>query len=226
MRILLAEDEVALNKALSKILKHSGYTVDSVFDGKDALDYLESDIYDLAVLDVMMPITDGLTVLKTLRERKNSIPVIILTAKGETEDKISGLDLGADDYITKPFQTEELLARIRAVSRRNSALPSVNTLNYGNLTLDQKTYELKTEEKSVKLNHKEFQLMEVFMKNPTFVTSADKIMDKLWDEDSNAEPSVIWVYISGLRKKLVQIGADVTIKTSRNSGYYLEKNDD
>lgn len=226
MRILLAEDEVALNKALSKILKHSGYTVDSVFDGKDALDYLESDIYDLAVLDIMMPITDGLTVLKTLRERKNSIPVIILTAKGETEDKISGLDLGADDYITKPFQTEELLARIRAVSRRNSALPSVNTLNYGNLTLDQKTYELKTEEKSVKLNHKEFQLMEVFMKNPTFVTSADKIMDKLWDEDSNAEPSVIWVYISGLRKKLVQIGADVTIKTSRNSGYYLEKNDD
>lgn len=167
MRILLAEDEVALNKALSKILKHSGYTVDSVFDGKDALDYLESDIYDLAVLDVMMPITDGLTVLKTLRERKNPIPVIILTAKGETEDKISGLDLGADDYITKPFQTEELLARIRAVSRRNSALPSVNTLNYGNLTLDQKTYELKTEEKSVKLNHKEFQLMEVFMKNPT-----------------------------------------------------------
>ena len=226
MRILLAEDEVALNKALSKILKRSGYVVDSVYDGEDALLYLESDIYDIAVLDVMMPKTDGLTVLKTIRERKNTVPVIILTAKSETEDKISGLDLGADDYITKPFKTEELLARLRAVSRRNVSNTAVNGLTYGNLTLDQKTYELRTESDSVKLNHKEFQLIEVFMKNPKIVMSADKIMDKLWDEDSNAEQSVIWVYISGLRKKLSRINANVTIKTSRNAGYYLEKADD
>lgn len=226
MRILLAEDEVALNKALSKILKRSGYVVDSVYDGEDALLYLESDIYDIAVLDVMMPKTDGLTVLKTIRERKNTVPVIILTAKSETEDKISGLDSGADDYITKPFKTEELLARLRAVSRRNVSNTAVNGLTYGNLTLDQKTYELRTESDSVKLNHKEFQLIEIFMKNPKIVMSADKIMDKLWDEDSNAEQSVIWVYISGLRKKLSRINANVTIKTSRNAGYYLEKADD
>lgn len=226
MRILLAEDEVALNKALSKILKHNGYTVDSVFDGKDALDYLDADIYDLAILDVMMPKIDGLTVLKTLREQKNTVPVIILTAKSETEDKITGLDHGADDYVTKPFQSEELLARIRAVLRRNSSAPAINDLRYGNLSLDVKTYELKTAEKTVKLNHKEFQLMQTFMKNPKCVMSAEKIMDKLWDLDSNAEPSVIWVYVSGLRKKLLSLNADVTIKTSRNSGYYLEKIDD
>lgn len=225
MRILLAEDEVALNKALSKILQRNNYTVDSVFNGMDALDYLKSGLYDLAILDVMMPKTDGLTVLKELRALKNEVPVIILTAKSQTEDKVCGLDLGADDYMTKPFETDELLARIRAVTRRGEG-DKTSVLTLGNLTLDLKTYQLSVESQSLKLNHKEFQLMELLMKNPKNIISSEKFMDKIWDFESNADLSVVWVYISGLRKKLSDLGANVKIKTSRNAGYYLEQDDD
>ncbi len=225
MRILLAEDEVALNKALSKILQRNNYTVDSVFNGIDALDYLKSGLYDLAILDVMMPKMDGLTVLKELRTFKNDVPVIILTAKSQTEDKVCGLDLGADDYMTKPFETDELLARIRAVTRRGES-DKTSVLTLGNLTLDLKTYQLSVKSRSLKLNHKEFQLMELLMKNPKNIISSEKFMDKIWDLDSNADLSVVWVYISGLRKKLSDLDANVKIKTNRNAGYYLEQDDD
>lgn len=225
MRILLAEDEFALNKALSKILQRNNYTVDSVFNGIDALDYLNSGLYDLAVLDIMMPKMDGLTVLKNIRVAKNDVPVIVLTAKSQTEDKVYGLDLGADDYITKPFETDELLARIRAVTRRGET-EKTNLLTFGNLTLDLKNYQLSVDKASQKLNHKEFQLMELLMKNPKSIISSEKFMDKIWDVDSNADLGVVWVYISGLRKKLADLGANVKIKTNRNAGYYLEQNDD
>lgn len=225
MRILLAEDEVALNKAVSKILQRNNYTVDSVFDGEDALTYLTSGLYDLAVLDVMMPKLDGISVLKALRGRGIAVPVIILTAKSQTEDKVLGLDCGADDYITKPFEIEELLARIRAVTRRKSG-EDTNELIYGDLKLDVKTFEISSLLGSKKLNHKEFQLLEYLMKNPKSVTSADRLMEKIWDVDSNADLNVVWVYLSGLRKKLTEIGSTVKIKTSRNLGYYLGGADD
>lgn len=225
MRILLAEDEVALNKAVSKILQRNNYTVDSVFDGEDALTYLTSGLYDLAVLDVMMPKLDGISVLKALRGKGIAVPVIILTAKSQTEDKVLGLDCGADDYITKPFEIEELLARIRAVTRRKSG-EDTNELIYGDLKLDVKTFEISSLLGSKKLNHKEFQLLEYLMKNPKSVTSADRLMEKIWDVDSNADLNVVWVYLSGLRKKLTEIGSTVKIKTSRNLGYYLGGADD
>lgn len=222
MRILLAEDEPALNKALTKILQRNNYTVDSVYDGEEALAYLNSGLYDLALLDIMMPKTDGLTVLKNIRQNKNLIPVIMLTAKSQSEDKIEGLDCGADDYVTKPFDAEELLARIRAVLRRQDDVKTT-LLTCGNLTLNLKTYRLSTPICSMKLNHKEFQLMEILMKNPKNVISAEKMMDKIWEADSNADLNVVWVYLSGLRKKLSDAGATVKIKTSRNAGYYLEE---
>lgn len=225
MRILLAEDEVALNKAVSKILQRNNYTVDSVFDGEDALSYLTSGLYDLAILDVMMPKLDGIAVLKTLREKGITIPVVILTAKSQTEDKVFGLDCGADDYITKPFEIDELLARIRAVTRRKSG-EDTNELIYGDLKLDVKTFEISSMLGVKKLNHKEYQLLEYLMKNPKSVTSADRLMEKIWDVDSNADLNVVWVYLSGLRKKLAEIGSTVKIKASRNLGYYLGGADD
>lgn len=223
MRILLAEDEVALNKALSKILERNNYTVDSVYDGEEALSYLSSDLYDLLLLDIMMPKLDGIEVLKSIRKNKKTVPVIMLTAKSQREDKIEGLDLGADDYVTKPFDTEELLARIRAVLRRQNENDKTPDKTYGNLSLNLKTYELSTRFSSVKLNHKEFQIMELLIKNPKTVISTEKIMDKIWNADSNADLNVVWVYISGLRKKLSDIKSDVKIKINRHAGYYLEE---
>lgn len=225
MRILFAEDEAPLNKALTKILQRNNYTVDSVFNGEDALNYLSSGLYDLAILDIMMPKLDGISVLKKIREQKNGIPVIMLTAKSQLEDKVLGLDQGADDYIAKPFETEELLARIRAVLRRKGG-KDTNVICYEDLSLDIKTYELSSNDKTVKLNHKEFQLTEYLMRHPKQVTSAERLMEKIWDVDSNADLNVVWVYISGLRKKLTDIGSSVKIKTARNLGYYLERDND
>lgn len=225
MRILLAEDEKALSSALSTILKHNNYSVDAVYDGQATLDYLESEIYDLLILDVMMPKKDGIAVLKELRKRNNQIPVIILTAKTESENKILGLDCGADDYITKPFVANELLARIRAVTRRKSGIAD-NVLTFGNTELNLATYELSVGEKRMKLGYKEFQMFEMLIKNPKNVISAERFMEKIWGYDSEAEMSVVWVYISFLRKKLTEITANIQIKTNRNAGYSLEiKND-
>lgn len=225
MRILLAEDEKALSGALATILKHNNYSVDTVYDGQAALEYLEAEIYDLLILDIMMPKKDGITVLKELRKHNNRIPVIMLTAKSEIDDKILGLDCGADDYVTKPFVAKELLARIRAVTRRKSGLAD-NVLSFGNVTLNRATYELSSEGKSVKLGHKEFQMFEMLIENPGNVISADRFMEKIWGYDSETEMSVVWVYLSFLRKKLATIGANVQIKASRNIGYSLEKTND
>lgn len=224
MRILLAEDEKALSKAIIKIFELNKFSADAVYDGADALDYIQSGNYDVAVLDIMMPKMDGLTVLKKVRESGNRIPVIMLTAKSEIEDRVLGLDLGANDYLPKPFDSRELVARIRAVTRGNTETDS--KLHLGNISLDRTTFELSSPGGSFRLTNKEFQLLEYFMVNPKRVLSTEQIMAKVWGYDSESEINVVWVYISYLRKKLTAIGADIQIKASRNAGYYLEVCDD
>lgn len=221
MRILLAEDERALSAALVRILKHENYSVDAVYDGEAALDYLSSGVYDAAILDIMMPKADGLTVLKTLRGKKSSIPVIILTAKNQVEDKVLGLDLSADDYLTKPFAATELLARLRAVTRRQTATPE-NSLYYGDLELDKKSFKLKRGGAEILLTSKEFQVAELFMRSPETVISAESIMEKAWGFDSETEITVVWTYISYLRSKLKKLGSSAKIKSVRGAGYRLE----
>lgn len=220
MRILLAEDELSLSRALVKIFEKNNYSADAVHNGIDALEYLESGNYDVAVLDVMMPGMDGISVLKELRARGNNIPVLILTAKAEVDDKVYGLDSGANYYLTKPFETPELLASIRAITRTQVSADS--RLTYGNLTLDRASYELYTPTGSLRLANKEFQMLEMLMSNPHRLISAERFMEKIWGFDSNAEINVVWVYISYLRKKLNALGANVSIRASRNAGYSLE----
>lgn len=220
MRLLLAEDEVELSKALTAILKHNNYSVDAVYNGGDAYDWALSGNYDGIILDVMMPVMDGVTVLKKLRAENVNTPVLILTAKSELEDKIQGLDSGADDYLSKPFQTGELLARIRAMTRRRSDYaPGVLTL--GNLTLNRANYELQSEKGSIRLGNKEFQMMEMLLSNPGRLISTEQFMERIWGFDSEAEINVVWVYISYLRKKLATLGANVRIKAARGVGYTL-----
>lgn len=221
MRLLLAEDEEALSKALVTILKHNNYAVDAVYDGQQALDYLECGIYDGLILDLMMPKVDGITVLKTIRQKGNKIPVLILTAKSEVDDKVFGLDCGADDYLTKPFVTKELLARIRAMTRRQSDLQD-NALVYGDLRLDRTSFELISKKGKLLLTAKEFQIMEMFMMNPKCILSAEQLMDRVWGLESETEISVVWTYISYLRKKLKTLDSSVSIKAVRNVGYTLE----
>ena len=222
MRLLLAEDEVEMSNAVVAVLKHEHYSVDAVYDGQDALDYLETGLYDAAILDIMMPRMDGVTVVKKIRQQGNDIPIILLTAKSEIDDRVSGLDAGADDYLTKPFAMKELLARIRAISRRQGEV-SDNEYVYGNLTLDRSTYLIKTPGGEKKLANKEYQMMEMLMANPGQIISADLFMDKIWGYDTDTEQNVVWVYISNLRKKLSQLGANVTIKASRGIGYSMEE---
>lgn len=222
MRILLAEDERSLARAVIKILEKNNYSADAVYNGEDALIYAESNNYDVLILDIMMPKIDGITVLKKIREKGNKIPVLILSAKSEIDDKVLGLDSGANYYLTKPFDTKELLATIRAITRSNHATDS--KLCVGNITLDTATYELSSANGSFRLANKEFQMMEMFMANPHILISAEKFMDKIWGYDSQAEINVVWVYISYLRKKLSALGADIYIKASRNAGYSLEEN--
>ena len=224
MRILLCEDERDLSDALSAILKHNNYSVDQVYDGLDALDYLEASNYDVVILDIMMPKLDGVKVLRRLRASGNDIPVIMLTAKSQIEDKILGLDSGADDYLTKPFDSSELVARLRAITRRvSTALQSV--LSLGNTQLDTASFVLSTDSGSVTLTNKEFQMMEYFMLNAGNVISADSFMEKIWGYDSDTEINVVWVYISYLRKKLSSLGSNLKIKVSRNIGYSLVVDD-
>ncbi|MBR0373056.1 MAG: response regulator transcription factor [Mogibacterium sp.] len=222
MRLLLAEDEKSLSRALVTILEHNNYSVDAVYDGAEALDYLAADNYDGLILDIMMPKVDGLTVLRTLRADKNNIPVLLLTARSEIDDKVAGLDLGANDYLTKPFDPKELLARIRAMTRTATTQLDA-TLRMGNVTLESTTYDLTAEGGTVKLSGKEYQVMELLLNNPGHVISTERLFDKVWGYDSDAEINIVWVYISYLRKKLTQIGADIRIKATRNVGYSLEK---
>lgn len=222
MRLLLAEDERALSKALAIILERSNYSVDTVYDGEAALEYLAADNYDGVILDIMMPKKDGITVLKELRSRGSKIPVLILTAKSEVDDKVLGLDSGANDYLTKPFHSRELLARIRAMTRAQSSQTS-SVLQMGNITLDQRTYELSSPTGSFRLANREFQILELLMQNPGNLISAERLMEKIWGYDSETEISVVWVYISYLRKKLSALGANIQIRATRNVGYCLEE---
>ena len=225
MRLLLAEDEKELSKALTAILKHNGYSVDAVYNGKDALDYLLGSDYDCAILDIMMPLLDGISVLKEIRHEGLDLPVIMLTAKSEIDDRIFGLDSGADDYVTKPFVAKELIARIRAVTRRKSETESPN-LTFENITLNRSTCELSSDKASIRLANKDYQMLEMFMSNPRQIISPDRFMEKIWEFDSDTEQNVVWVYISYLRKKLAKVGANVQIKAARNMGYSLETKND
>ncbi|WP_027399017.1 response regulator transcription factor [Anaerovorax odorimutans] len=222
MRLLLCEDEIELSNALVAILKHNNYSVDAVYDGQEALEYLEAENYDGVILDIMMPKVDGITVLKTIRKKGNNIPVILLTAKSEINDKVLGLDCGADDYLTKPFATKELLARIRSMTRRQTEITNT-VLSFANITLDRANFELKSDKGSFRLANKEFQMLEMLMTNPKQLISTERFMEKIWGYDSEAEINVVWVYISYLRKKLSAISDKVQIKATRNMGYSLEE---
>lgn len=221
MRILLAEDEKSLSRAICKIFEKNHYCVDAVYNGEDALAYLQTGDYDAAILDIMMPKMDGITVLKNLRAGGSLVPVLILTARAETDDKVLGLDSGANYYLTKPFDTKELLAAVRAITRGQGVADT--KLSFGNITLDRATFELSSLAGSFRLANKEFQMMEMFMSNPRHLISAERLMEKIWGFDSETEISVVWVYISYLRKKLKALHANVVIKASRNAGYCLEE---
>lgn len=218
----MAEDEKELSQALVAVLKHNNYSVDAVYNGQDAFDYLEGQEYDGAILDIMMPKMDGLTVLKKIREQGNHVPVLLLTAKTQVDDRVLGLDAGANDYLGKPFAMKELLARIRAMTRRLSVVSS-NLLCYGNVTLDRTSYELSVGSESIRLANKDFQVMEMLLTNPGQVISTERFMEKVWGYDSETEINVVWVYLSNLRKKLTSLNADIEIKSIRNLGYSLEK---
>lgn len=221
MRILLAEDEKELSNALVTILQRSGFSVDAVYNGADALDYLEADNYDGVILDIMMPKVDGLSVLKKLREKKNLIPVLMLTAKSEVDDRVIGLDSGANDYLTKPFAMKELIARIRAMTRKTETAGD-NLLTLGNITLDRNSFILSTETAQLRLMGKEFQMMELMLVNTNQLISAERFLERIWGYDTQAELSVVWVYISYLRRRLTAVSANVQIKSARNLGYTLE----
>ncbi len=221
MRLLIAEDERELSNAVAAILKHNNYSVDAVYDGRAALDWAMTGNYDGILLDLMMPEMNGLDVLKNLRLNGIETPVMILTAKSEVEDVIVGLDSGADDYLPKPFAMGELLARVRAMTRRkNSYTPNILALS--NVSLNRETYELACGGQTIRLVGKEFQMLEMLMSNPNRLISVEQFMERVWGYDSETESSVVWVYISNIRKKLTQIGADIELKATRNAGYYLD----
>ncbi|MDD9270786.1 response regulator transcription factor [Paenibacillus sp. GCM10023248] len=222
MRILIVEDEVHLAEALSQILKKHHYSVDTVYDGQSGLDHALSGIYDLLLLDIMLPEMDGITLLKTLRGQGNSTPVILLTAKGETSDKITGLDYGADDYVSKPFSTEELLARIRAALRRKGEVIADDALKWGDIELNTASLKLTCKGKELKLNLKESELLELLLTRKHAITSKEQIIEKLWGFDSDVEHNNVEVYISFLRKKLTFLQSAVRINTIRGVGYVLE----
>lgn len=221
MRILLAEDERPLARAIVKIFEKNNYSADAVHNGEDALLYIESGNYDAVVLDVMMPKMDGIAVLKAVRGKGNGIPILLLTARSEVDDKVLGLDSGANYYLTKPFDARELLAAIRAITRSEAAADS--TLSFGNITLNRATFELSSPTGSFRLANREFQMMEIFLANPRHILPAERFLEKIWGYDSEAEISVVWVYISYLRKKLAALHANIQIKASRNAGYSLEE---
>lgn len=220
MRLLLAEDEVELSNSLTKILKRSNYTVDQVFDGEDALYYLTNYDYDLAVLDIMMPKRDGISVLKEVRLANNDIPIIMLTAKTEIDDKVKGLNTGADDYLAKPFNVKELLARLSSITRRKKEAV-LNTIEFGNTVICYDDFSVSTEEGKITLTQKEFQVLELLFINKVRVTSTETILEKISDQFNEADINVVWVYLSNIRKKLKGINSNVVIRAKRGIGYML-----
>ena len=222
MKLLLVEDSTQLNKALSTILKRNSFVVDSAYDGEEALLFIEQYTYDIIVLDVMMPKLSGFEVLKIMRDKGIETPVIMLTAKSTVEDKINGLDLGADDYLAKPFNTEELLARIRALLRRKPVFKKEDLLTFGDLSLNVKTATLMCADKQVSLMNKELQIMILLMNNQGNIVSLDDITKNAWDVDAYSTSENVWVFISYLRKKIEKVSSKVKIKSIRYQGYYLE----
>ena len=227
MRLLLAEDEKELSSALVTVLKHNHYSVDAVYDGMSALDSIEAYSYDGIILDIMMPKLDGLSVLRTIRKKGNHVPVILLTAKSEIDDRVEGLDAGADDYLPKPFSMKELLARIRAMTRRKGDQTD-SVLSFSDICLDRSTFLLSnlSHSKEIRLANKEYQMLEMLITNPGQVISLEQFMEKVWGFDTDAEFNVVWVYISYLRKKLKALNSHVTIKANRGLGYSLEVTND
>lgn len=221
MNILIVEDEKHLADSLNEIFNSQRYTCDVVNDGLDGLDYAMSGIYDLIVLDLMLPHMDGFEILRRLRSAKINTPILLLTARDDVHDKVRGLDCGADDYLTKPFLRDELLARVRALTRRTGEI-IVDTLSVSNLVLNLTTYTLEANGKSVRLGFKEFEILKLLMSNPTQVFSKDEIITKVWGYLSDAEDNNVEVYISFLRKKLTFLGSEVSISTLRKIGYHLE----
>ncbi len=222
MKVLIAEDDGSLRRALTAILQKNNYSTDAVDNGRDALDYLLSGYYDAAVLDIMMPVMDGVCVLKEIRRKHNKTPVILLTAKSEIDDKVAGLDAGANDYLTKPFDMRELLARLRVLTRKGG-IQEDNRLFFGNVTLNTQSFELSAPGGKYQLANKEYQTMLLLMRNPNTVISPSRFLENIWDPDSRAEENTVWTYISYLRRKLEAIGADVRIGTLRGAGYLLEE---
>ena len=225
MRLLIAEDELDLAEALTVFFQKNHFSVDAVNDGADAYEYASSGEYDAIILDVMMPKMNGIDVLRRLRAEGIKTPVMMLTAKGMKDDRITGFNAGADDYLPKPFEPDELICRVRAMLRRSDNYrPSA--LEFGDVTLDPSTGLLACSDRSVRLSGREYQVMELFMRSPNIVFSADKSMERVWGWDSDAEINVIWVHISNLRKKLRSIGSKITIRAVRGLGYALEESDD
>lgn len=222
MKILVVEDELALSDALKEILKRNQYSVDTVDNGEDGLEYALTGIYDCIILDIMLPIMDGLQVLRKIRAAKISTPVMLLTAKSDIDDKIKGLDCGADDYLTKPFVTGELLARVRALTRRTGEV-NVDSYDFHGMSLNKQTYMLSYGDMSVKLSHKEYQILEILFMNPNRIITKERFIEKIWGFESDVEYNNIEVYISFLRKKMQSIKATASIHTSRGVGYYLEE---
>lgn len=221
MRLLIAEDDIDLAEALAAFLEKSQYAVDAVHDGSTALDYAASGEYDAVILDIMMPGMDGLQVLGKLREQGVPTPVMLLTAKGEKDDRVIGFNAGADDYLPKPFAPDELLARVRAMLRRAGDYKP-DLLRFGDLELDCGSSTLTCAGRSERLSGREFQIMELFMRSPRVILSAERIMERVWGWETQSEINVVWVHISNLRKKLSSTGSSVTIRVSRGLGYSLE----
>lgn len=222
MRVLIAEDEVSIAKALKIILEKEKYTVDIVHDGQEAFEFITGSIYDVLVLDIMMPRMDGITLLRKIRKLGIATPTLFLTAKAEVEDRVTGLDAGADDYLPKPFATSEFLARVRALARRSDVYTPA-LIKYGNVTLDCSRFVIVTDRGETRLNNKEFQLMELFIRHPGQIFSTEHLMDRIWGTDSAAETDVVWTYIGFLRRKLRELSANIEITTIRGAGYTLEE---
>ena len=222
MRLLFAEDDQDLNAAVKTLLSRSGYQVDAVYDGEEALDYARAEAYDGMILDWMMPEMDGVEALRRMRAEGIKAPCLLLTARDAVEDRVAGLDAGADDYLPKPFNAQELLARVRAMlRRRDSYVPDV--ISFEDLSLDKGTGELRCGERAAHLTGKLFQMMTLFLENPRILFSVQQLMDKIWGWDTEAEINVVWVNISTLRKKLAELGAGAEIRVHRGTGYSLEK---
>lgn len=222
MRLLIAEDDNDIRRALAALLQKNNYTVEEAENGLDAYTFASRGQYDGIILDIMMPGIDGLEVLGKLRAEKNNVPILLLTAKSEVEDRVKGLDAGADDYLPKPFSVSELLARVRAMLRRREQYQT-EEFSYGDLILNSASFELNCNGQKLPLSSREYQIMELLMRTPTAIVTSDTLMEQVWRWDSDVSVNNIWVYISNLRKKLQQLGTSVFIRAVRGVGYCLEE---